>query len=41
MAQFVLRHLEVVGADKGDKEGMDVSFSRVGVRRQIPGQPVK
>ena len=53
MAQFVLGHLEVVAADKGDKEGLDVSSlllrsSLLGVRRQsspqslqISGQIVK
>ena len=52
MAQFVLGHLEVVAADKWDKEGLDVSLllcsSLLGVRRQsspqslqISGQIVK
>ena len=47
MAQFVLGHLEVVAADKWDKEGLDVSllllvrFSLLGVRRQSSPQSLQ
>ena len=48
MAQFVLGHLEVVAADKWDKEGLDVSLllllvrsSLLGVRRQSSPQSLQ